>query len=234
MTTAPAIDLAFPVIQGLFVPIEHGHQLLGAIKEAAPQLAEVRIGVHSLRGSPMERGLLHLRHREHLRLRLPGDRIAAALPLAGRELRIGSMLIRLGVPSVEPLAAHAELYARSVCVAITAKPGPDGVKPKHAREATEAELLAHVRARCNADASVRILRWRTVRLHGKGRAGGDLQIRAGEVVIEGLDDEHSLAIQSDGIGGRRAFGCGIFVRAGVRKMVGSEVSIAGKVEVERA
>jgi CRISPR-associated protein Cas6 len=215
----PVIDLAFPIVQGLVVRVEHAHELLGAIKQAAPQLAEVHIGLHPLRGTPLPEGLLHLRHRAPLRLRLPSDRIAAALPLAGKELRIGSMLIRLGSPSVEVLEHHAELYARTVVVAKTVPKAERKTDQRGNRVITEAELIAHIQAKCNPGATVRVLRWRTIRLHGKGPDKSHLHVKGAEVVIEGLDAEHSLAIQTTGIGGRRAFGCGIFVKAGVRKTV---------------
>ena len=225
--TDPVIDLAFPILQGLIVPIDHGHQLYGALKQAAPQLAEVSpLGVQALRGTPMERGLLHLRHHERLRLRIPADRLAAALPLAGKELRVGSMLLRLGCPSVEVLAPQAELYARTVIVTKTVAKTGRSPDQRGNRAITEPELLDHVKAQCNAGATVRVLRWRSIRLHGKAPGGSDLYLQGAEIVIEGLDAEHSLAIQAKGIGGRRAFGCGIFVKAGVRKMVESGVATA--------
>ena len=220
-TTIHTIDLAFPIVQGLIVRVEHAHELLGAIKQAAPQLAEVPIGLHPLRGTPLPEGLLHLRHRAPLRLRLPADRIAAALPLAGKELRLGSMLIRLGSPSVEVLEHHAELYARTVVVAKTVPKAERTDDQRGNRVITEAELIAHIQAKCNPGTTVRILGWRTIRLHGKGPSKSHLHVKGAEVVIEGLDAEHSLAIQANGIGGRRAFGCGIFVKAGVRKKVES-------------
>jgi CRISPR-associated protein Cas6 len=227
LTNIPAIDLAFPIVQGLVVSIEHAHELLGAIKQVVPQLAEVRIGLHPLRGSPMPNGLLHLRHHALLRLRLPSDRIGAALPLAGRELRIGSILIRLGSPSVELLQPHAELYARTVVVAKTVPKFERKADQRGNRVITEAELIAHIKDHCNANVTVRILRWRTIKLHGKGPNKGHLPVKGAEVVIEGLDTEHSISIQTAGIGGRRAFGCGIFVKAGVRKIVevGATVSV---------
>jgi CRISPR-associated protein Cas6 len=234
LTSISTIDLAFPIVQGLLVPIEHAHQLLGAIKGAAPQLAEIPIGLHPLRGMPLPEGLLHLRHRAPLRLRLPADRIAAALPLAGKDLRIGSMLIRLGNPSVEVLEPHAELYARTVVVAKTVDRSERTDDQRSNRVITEAELIAHILARCNAGATVRILHWRTIRLHSKGPGKAHLQVKGAEVVIEALEVEHSVAIQATGIGGRRAFGCGIFVKAGVRKVVGSGVPMATRTNVERA
>ena len=229
-TTIPTVDMSFPIVQGLVMPIEHAHQLLGAIKQAAPQLAEVPIGLHPLRGTPLPEGLLHLRHRAPLRIRLPADRIAASLTLAGKELRIGSMLIRLGSPSVEVLEPHAELYARTVVVAKTVPKAERKDDQRGNRVITEAELIAHIQAKCNAGATVRVLHWRTIRLHGKGPAKAHLHVKGAEVVIEGLDAEHSLAIQATGIGGRRAFGCGIFVKAGVRKQVEAGITAStGKV-----
>ena len=225
-TILPRIDLSFPIVQGLIVPIEHAHQLLGAIKQTAPQLAEVPIGLHPLRGTPLPEGLLHLRHHAPLRLRLPADRIAAALPLAGKELRIGSMLIRLGSPSIEVMEPHAELYARTVVVAKTTPKTERGDDQRGNRVITEAELITHIQTRCNTGATVRVLHWRTIRLHGKGPNQSHLHVKGAEVVIEGLDAEHSLAIQANGIGGRRAFGCGIFVKAGVRKIVASGATAA--------
>ncbi|MBA3699424.1 MAG: type I-MYXAN CRISPR-associated protein Cas6/Cmx6 [Planctomycetes bacterium] len=222
-TNIPAIDLAFPIVQGLVMPIEHAHQLLGAIKQAAPQLAEVPIGLHPLRGTPLPEGLLHLRHRTPLRLRLPSDRIAAALPLAGKELRIGSMLIRLGSPSVEMLEPHAELYARTVIISKTVPKAGRDAEARGNRHATEPEVIAAVQARCNPGATVRVIGSRTITLHGKAPGGKRLWFPGFEMVIEGLDAEHSIAIQSTGIGGRRAFGCGIFVKAGMRKMATADV-----------
>jgi len=220
MTPIPVcVDLSFPIVQGLFVPIEHGHQLYGALKQAVPQLAEVQpLGIHPLRGTPMEGGLLHLRHHGRLRLRLPADRIATALPLAGKELRIGSMLIRLGAPSIEVFEPHAELYARTVIVAKTVPKAERGADARGNRHATEPEVIAAVQARCNPGATVRVIGSRTITLHGKGPGKKHLWFPGFEVVIEGLDTEHSLKIQAAGIGGRRALGCGIFVKAGVRKV----------------
>lgn len=213
---APILDLAFPVVEGRFVAIDHAHALYGAIKHTAPQLCEWKLGVFPLRGQPMGE-LLQLRHHEHLRLRLPATAIAVALPLAGRDLRVGSMLLRLGVPRIEALEPHAELYARTVCLAITQPTAPNQPKPRHPRAPTEAELIARLTAACNPGASVRILRCRSLRIH-------QAQISGYEVVVEGLDAATSLRLQAEGFGGRRAFGCGIFVKAGVRKTVTATVA----------
>lgn len=197
-----AIDLVFPIVQGLVVPIDHGHMLYGACKQAVPALGEIALGIHALRGTPLPQGLLHLGQRARLRLRLDAARIPIALPLAGRELRIGSNLVRLGAPQVEALVPHANLYARTVVIA-KGKAG-DGNRP-----ATEAEVVAAAKAAAPMATPI-ILHRRTIRIHG-------VQIPGFELVLEGLDDATSLKLQAEGLGGRRAFGCGIFVNAGVKK-----------------
>jgi CRISPR-associated protein Cas6 len=182
-TTSPAIDLSFPIVQGLTVPIDHGHQLFGAIKTAAPQLAEITLGIHPLRGTPLPQGLLHLSPRSPLKIRLAADRIPAALGLAGKELRVGSMLIRLGSPAIQVLEPHAELYARTVVVVKSIKKEDRGDNRAN-RACTDDELIAHVKKQCNHEASVRILRWRTIRLHGKSPSKDHIFVKGAEIVIE--------------------------------------------------
>ena len=195
------LDLAFPIVEGRLVAIDHAHALYGAIKHVAPALTG--IGIWPLRGQPLGEWL-QLRHHEHLRLRLDADRIAQALPLAGRELRVGSNLLRLGAPRIEALEPHANLYARTVVIA--KGKGGEGNRP-----ASELEVLATATAAAPGAKPI-ILGRRTLRIHG-------VQIPGFELVLEGCSPEVSLKLQSEGLGGRRAFGCGIFVNAGVRAPV---------------
>jgi CRISPR-associated protein Cas6 len=213
----PVIDLSFPIVQGLLAPADHAHQLLGALKRALPQLAEIPLGVHPLEGVAVPGGLLHLGPRAALRLRLAAELRALVAPLGGQELRVGSMLLRLGRPTVEALEPHPALHARRVVVAKTVPralrdgaPG-DAARRRGNRVISGLELGEHLRARCNAGAEVRIGRWQAFRLHGKGPGRGDLRILGAAVVLRGLDAATSLRLQAEGIGGRRAFGCGILV-----------------------
>jgi CRISPR-associated protein Cas6 len=210
----PVIDLAFPIVQGSVVPLDHAHHLLGALKAAVPQLSEIRLGVHPLAGDELPAtGLLNLDRRAALRLRLDTGHAVIAAPLAGRDLRVGSMLVRLGHPTAEDLAPHAALAARMVVVARTVPRAMRGPHDRVNRVCTGPELLAHLQSRCNPGAQVRIGRWRALRLHGKGPRGNDLRILGAEVDLAGLDPATSLRLQADGLGGRRAFGCGILVPA---------------------
>lgn len=205
-----AIDLAFPIVQGLIVPIDHGHCLLGALKTAAPALLEVNLAVHPLRGSGLPADLLHLKPHARMRLRLKPEAIPLALALAGRELRLGSHLIRLGAPTIEVLIPRPILHARTVVLAKTVPKATRGDQRGN-RFADEAEIIAAVQVRCNAGATVRSLGRRSLVIRKPGR---DIRVPGIGVVVEGLDDEASLRLQIEGVGGRRAFGCGIFVTAG--------------------
>lgn len=220
-----AIDLAFPIVQGLVVPIDHGHCLLGALKSAAPALAEMDIAVHPLRGSALPADLLHLKPRTRLRLRLRPEAIALVLALAGRELRLGSHLIRLGAPTIEVLIPRVILHARTVVLAKTVPKATRG-EQRGNRFADEAEILLAVKSRCNASATVRSLGRRSFVIRKPGR---DIRIPGIGVVVEGLDDDASMRLQTEGVGGRRAFGCGIFVTAGPvpHGMVGVATAEAG-------
>ena len=203
--TQPSVDLAFPIVEGRTVTIDHGHQLYGAVKTGAPALGEVPLGLHPLRGQPLDGGLLLLRPGSVLRLRLGADHLAKALPLSGREIRVGSMLLRLGAPRIEALEPHSTLYARTVVLVKKNAASPDRGRP-----ATGPELTAALRAIVGSTAPIHLLRTRSIRIHGQ-------QILGFEVVVEGLSPEVSLRLQTEGFGGRRAFGCGLFVNAGDRK-----------------
>ena len=152
------VDLAFPIVQGSVVPLDHAHLLLGALKGAIPQLAEIRLGVHPLTGDVFPAsGLLNLDRRAVLRLRLDDAFIPLAAPLAGRELRIGSMLIRLGRPTVEMLAPRSALHAAMVVVARTVPRAmrgirPDGRSDRVNRVCTGPELVTYIQSRCNPGA----------------------------------------------------------------------------------
>jgi len=220
------VDLAFPIVQGSVVPLDHAHLLLGALKGAIPQLAEIRLGVHPLTGDVFPAsGLLNLDRRAVLRLRLDDAFIPLAAPLAGRELRIGSMLIRLGRPTVEMLAPRSALHAAMVVVARTVPRAmrgirPDGRSDRVNRVCTGPELVTYIQSRCNPGASVRIGRWLALRLHNRGPRGTDLRILGAAVTITDLDPATSLRLQVEGLGGRRAFGCGIMTALAI----GAELS----------
>lgn len=191
------VDLAFPVIGAREVFIDHGHALYGAIKQACPGIQTTKsLGIHPLRGRPLPEGRLYLGERGILRLRLPIEAIPLAVPLAGRTIEVVQARLTLGAPSIHLLLPSSALWARTVTMRFE--------DPSH--EAAEQQLRTHL-DQDYPDVSFQIRRPHTIRIHGK-------QVLGFEVLAEGLSDEDSMRLQNEGYGGRRAFGCGIFVRVG--------------------
>src|SRR5437763_14304279 len=98
------LDLAFPVYGGV-LPGEHCYLLYGGlsgfIRDFHTEDGRFRFG--PINGERGEAGLLRIMSKSRLRVRLPADRIAIVLTLAGQTLAVGKHMIRLGNPPVLPL-----------------------------------------------------------------------------------------------------------------------------------
>jgi CRISPR-associated protein Cas6 len=199
----PMIDLAF-ALSGATIPLDHGYALFGALSRIVPALhGERRVGVHPIAGRATAPGVLALDDRSCLRLRLPSEDLAPYLAIAGARLDLDGHALRVGVPRAEPLAPAPSVASRLV----TYKHGTTGD-----------ELLADVRRDLEAlgiaaapqlvpnpregarDPHIR----RILRVKGRAIVGYALR-------VPGLAPEESLRLQESGLGGRRRFGCGIFV-----------------------
>lgn len=193
----PVVDLVFPVVQSTVIHIDHGHALYGAIKQIHPDIQGIpSLGIHPLRGVPVPSGMLMLTERSSLRLRIPVEAIHIALPLAGKVLRVVEASVRLGVPSVLVLTPTPELWARTVTMKFA----------DTENAAAEKQLRRHLEKHY-PEVRFSIRRPRTIRIHGK-------QILGFEILAEKIGALDSLKLQAEGFGGRRAFGCGIFVSVG--------------------
>lgn len=196
-TGGPVVDLMFPLVQSAVVHIDHGHALYGAIKQACPAIQDIpSIGIHPLRGVAITGGMLMLSDRSPLRLRIPAETIHIALPLAGKVLRVVEASLRLGAPAIHVLVPAPALWARTVTMKFE---DTDNA-------AAEQQLRRHLE-QDYSEARFSIRKPRTIRIHGK-------QILGFEILVEKLGESDSLKLQEEGFGGRRAFGCGIFVAVG--------------------
>ena len=197
--TAPYVTVYFPV-QGRQLPADHGYALYSAITRQLPALhGATWLGLELLSGIPWKQGIIVLPTRgASLRLRLPADHYGHVLPLAGRRLDIAGHPIRLGIPTARPLMPAASLYARVVTI----------------KKFTDAEpFLDAARRQLDALGITALLelptdeqgrpRRRIITIHGKRVVGFSL-------AAHHLSDEDSLRLQTTGIGGRRAMGCGLF------------------------
>jgi CRISPR-associated protein Cas6 len=200
------VDLSFPVV-GASVPRDHGYALYSALSRALPEIHGARwLGVHPLSGMPADEALL-LR-RAQLRLRIPAERIATVLPLAGATLEVGESSLTLGAPSIHPLATAASLDARLVLFNLTRPPrratpigretlDNDGLARRYQQQI--ARELERMGVRGTAELRGR----RSLTIRGARQIGYSVR-------VSGLDADSSLRLLEAGLGGRRAMGCGIF------------------------
>ena len=220
---SPHITVSF-ALSGKQLPADHGYLLYSAIARATQRGSSPTVregvgtepgavatgasralhktdwlGIELISGFPSGPGLITLPERgATLRLRIPANHYRDVLPLAGKRLDIGGHQIRIGLPVARPLEAAPALYARGVTIKKFTDPDPF-------LEAVNRQLDAlgvKGSAELPLDEQGRYRR-RIVTIHGKSVVGFS-------VAVHDLHDDDSLKLQSFGIGGRRAMGCGIF------------------------
>lgn len=201
------ITVQFPV-QGQKLPADHGYLLYSAISRIKPELHETKwLGIEMISGMPFDKGLIILPRVAQLHLRIPADKFGAVIQLAGKRLELDGHSIRIGIPTARPLTPSATLYSRIVTIRGFMEV-PEFLEAAK-RQLTELEINAKLELP-NQDRS-RFRRILTVK---------DKKIVGFSLIARGLNDEDSLKLQSHGIGGKRAMGCGIFNP--IRKFVGFE------------
>jgi CRISPR-associated protein Cas6 len=197
--TSPTVVVHFPA-QGRQLPADHGYALYSAITRQLPALHGAPwLGLELLSGVPWREGVIVLPTRgAQLRLRIPADRYAVVLPLAGKRLDIASHPLRLGIPSARPLQPAPSLYARVVTIKKFTEPEPFLDAARRQLDA----LGINATLELPRDDQDRFRR-RVIQIHGKCIVGFSL-------AAHGLGDDDSLKLQTAGIGGRRSMGCGHF------------------------
>jgi CRISPR-associated protein Cas6 len=191
----PVVDLCFPIVQGRALEVDHGHALYLALAEVCGNLERIPgLGIHAVRGVPgVQKGELVLSDESEVRLRIPAGSAPLLRELAGSELEVRRHVIRLGEPRARALTPVSALWARTVTI--------------HFRDLGMAAAEAQLAQRFAQDfpwGSFRLLRPRTIRFEGR-------QLLGFEMAVRGLAPQASLQLQIRGFGGRRAFGCGLFV-----------------------
>jgi len=196
--TLPKINVRFPV-QGQKLPADHGYLLYAAISQTKPELHKAGwLGIELISGVPFDKGLIALPTRgANLHLRIPADKFGKVLSLAGKRLEIDGYPIRLGIPKAQPLLPAPTLYSRIV----TFRNSLEVLKflEKANQEFAEKEITANLEIPKETQARTR----RIITIKDKKIVGFSL-------IAHGLNDDDSLQLQSEGLGGRRSMGCGIF------------------------
>jgi CRISPR-associated protein Cas6 len=186
------VDVVFAVTGGPVV-VDHGYPLFGALCRVLGNLHDADwLAVHPLRGSALGGGRLALRNGASLTLRIEHERIPAVLPLAGKSLEIAGGKVHIGVPQLRMLRPAPSLVARTV------------IFKNHVAPETFLPHVIEELARRDVRADVELGKRRIVTIAGKKVVGFRL-------ALHGLLDENAMQLQADGLGGRRRFGCGVFV-----------------------
>jgi CRISPR-associated protein Cas6 len=212
--TSPYVSVHFPV-QGRQLPADHGYALYSTIARQLPSLhGQPWLGIELLSGVPWREGIIVLPTRgATLRLRIPADRYGHVIPLAGRRFDISCYPLRLSIPIARPLSPAPSLYAR--CVTIKKFTDADPFLDAARRQLDALELNATLELPTDDQSRPRR---RIIKIHGKHIVGFSL-------AAHGLSNEDSIKLQSIGIGGRRAMGCGIFNPIVSRRDGGSDGQI---------
>lgn len=200
------VELVFPAA-GTTLPTDHSYPLYSALSRIVKEFHETETAIRfaPVTGIATSDGQLQLGPNSSLRIRLPDDSIRLALPLAGKRLDINGQSIRLGVPAVRTLEPAPSLIAR--IVTFKNAETPDAVLATARAKLVELgvmgepQLPIHLEGSRAGEPKRRVLRI------------GDTTIVGYAMLVSELSAEHSLLLQSHGLGGRTHMGCGFFVPA---------------------
>lgn len=194
----PYINVQFP-LRGERLHADHGYALHAAITRLLPALHQAGwLGVELISGVPWEKGVIALPQRGgSLRLRLPAVHFKHILPLAGKRLTLDGHTIRLGIPLARPLEPAASVYARIVTIKNHTE--AETFLPAAVKKLSELGITATLELPTDGHTRAR----RIITIHSKRVVGFS-------VAAHHLSDEDSITLQTHGLGGRRAMGCGIF------------------------
>jgi CRISPR-associated protein Cas6 len=188
---APSVDVAFPLL-GENILFEHGYALYGALSHLLPDLHDAKwLGIHPIFGTRNGFDLLQLTPNSQLRLRAPLDKAQELLQLQGKPLQVAQHSLTLGRPSIQMLRPSARLSCYRATI-------------KHAMD--DAGFLRALLERFQEqqiEGDIEIRRVRALHI-------SDKKIICFRVWVSGLSPEHSIRLQSNGLGGRRHMGCGLF------------------------
>ncbi|GBD23901.1 CRISPR-associated endonuclease Cas6 [bacterium HR29] len=216
LSGAAVVDVHFRlhglVGPAVLIPADHGYALFGALSRLLPWLhGSPLVGVHPIRGQLVGNRALALTPASTLAFRVPVTVLPGLLPLAGQSIDLEGTVLRVGLPHVRALRPSPVLSSRLVTI-------KGMLEPDAFLEAARRQL-----AELGVDGQPALLeRAGTRAIEGRGAAPSSpwirrtLRVRDKEVVgyalrVAGLSPEASIRLQIAGLGGRRRFGCGIFL-----------------------
>lgn len=206
-------DVSFP-LRGTTIPADHAGPLYAAISQVIPALhGNEWAGIHAVRGTLIGNRQLQLTPKSSLVVRLPVNDLPAVVGLMGQQLTLAGSTVQLGPPTLWPLSPVPALASRIVIIQGYMEPEPFleaaqrqlaemGIQGAVSLVPRQAETAVEKRSAAAAGSPIR----RTIRIHNKTVVGF-------AVAVEQLTAEESLVLQERGLGGRRRYGCGLFIPA---------------------
>lgn len=223
----PIVDVSF-VLSGSMLPADHGYALYGALSRILPALHPPRegacqygnddalwrnIAIHPVNGTLVGNRMLALSPHSRVQFRIPSERVGEILPLAGKHIDVDGSSVILGVPQMYALIPAPSLRCRMAVI-------KGALEPEQFLETAQKSLVGlGIQGKAT-------LVPRAVGASKEGRFSGTegrspwirrtLRVQDKTVVgyaltVSELTAEESITLQEKGLGGRRRFGCGIFV-----------------------
>jgi len=203
-------------LRGKTLPADNGYELYSAVKKSLQTVEDTSIpkdlpdNVHlcTISGIPDHAGMIYLNRGSYFRVRCPSDQIQTWYRfLQNQVFDIRGHLIRLVQPRITLPEASDTLTSRLVTFKL--KDIDHAEVPRYFLQSCQTSLerlgiKGQVFIPSDPDGD---LARRTLQIKDK-------KILGFSVVVEGLSDEDSLALQWHGLGGRKHFGCGWFYPAG--------------------
>jgi CRISPR-associated protein Cas6 len=210
---SPTIDLSFRIM-GDSVPYDHAYALYSALAtfNAGWHQAEW-LGIHPINGLAFK-DAVRLTRFSHLRLRTPPEKLPELIRLAGKRLLLKTNSRRdqilIGVPQVLSLRPSPSLRASCMTIKIS--------EVENTERTPDREMFLSAAQKQLAARNIVGDLWINHSLDTQGREHSRRVLRIKHKIIIGyavtvsnLSDEDSLRLQVEGLGGRRKFGCGLFL-----------------------
>ena len=190
--SALMVDVVFSLEEGTLGD-DHATALAMAVRRVLPWFdEEPEAGILPLSGLAKGNGVRFVGRRSRLALRLPVHRCAGAESLAGANLDLDGVQLRLGAATVRPLfPARGVVYSHFVSVGLD----------------DEIEFLA----RCKSLLAERGLKPQLITGKARELRTAQAPVRGFSLMLHGLGPTASLAVQEAGLGAHRVLGCGLFV-----------------------
>ena len=198
------VNLWFPV-RGEYLYADQNHRLLASLSKQCPAIHEIKnLSINTIAGIPDKQGKIALTRNSKLLIRLPVEAIAQVYSLAGQTLTIGSYAIKLGNPELQTLQAVDTLQARLVTI-------KGYTEPQSFLEAAQRQLDAlEIEGKIGIPANDKREPKRLTLKINKAEQKKSYTIVGFSVVVADLKPEDSIKLQTQGIGGKRRMGCGVF------------------------